>query len=237
MVNFCAMMVCSNRSDRDKKSFFRLPTIITSQGEQTKQLSEKRQQAWLTAISQKDLTEKSYPHTRVCQDHFISGHASKLYDTNNPDWAPSLLLGYGTSSPTTPASQKTWGGRVSDKHLTENCGFLNNLLPGDVVFANHGFKIKSSVGLMCAEVNIPAFSKGRKQLSAVDVEKTRKIASVRIHVERVIGNVRQKYTTLQDTVLIDFVTTQEGETDSLMGKIGLICCALCNLGTSLISFD
>ncbi|KAL5006158.1 hypothetical protein ScPMuIL_017316 [Solemya velum] len=81
--------------------------IITSQGEQTKQLSEKRQQAWLTAISRKDLTEKSYPHTRVCQDHFISGHASKLYDTNNPDWAPSLLLRYGTSSPTTPASQKS----------------------------------------------------------------------------------------------------------------------------------
>ncbi|KAL5005852.1 hypothetical protein ScPMuIL_017010 [Solemya velum] len=107
MVNFCAMMGCSNRSDRDKKSFSRLPTIITSQGEQTKQLSEKRQQAWLTAISRKDLTEKSYPHTRVCQDHFISGHASKLYDTNNPDWAPSLLLGYGTSSPTTPASQKS----------------------------------------------------------------------------------------------------------------------------------
>lgn len=38
---------------------------------------------------------------------FITGHASKLYDTNNPDWAPSLLLGYGTSSPTTPASQKS----------------------------------------------------------------------------------------------------------------------------------
>ncbi|KAL5006646.1 hypothetical protein ScPMuIL_015452 [Solemya velum] len=89
MVNFCAMMGCSNRSDRDKKSFSRLPTIITSQGEQTKQLSEKRQQAWLTAISRKNLTEKSYPHTRVCQDHFILGHASKLYDTNNPDWAPS----------------------------------------------------------------------------------------------------------------------------------------------------
>lgn len=132
---------------------------------------------------------------------------------------------------------KAWGGRVSDKHLTENCGFLNNLLPGDVVLADRGFNIESSVGLMCAEVNIPAFTKGRKQLSAVDVEKTRKIASVRIHVERVIGNVRQKYTILQDTVPIDFVTTREGETDSLMDKIGLICCALCNLGACLIPFD
>ncbi len=26
---------------------------------------------------------------------------------------------------------KGWGGRVSDKHLTENCGLLNLILPGD----------------------------------------------------------------------------------------------------------
>jgi len=132
---------------------------------------------------------------------------------------------------------KSWGGRVSDKYLTENCGFLNNLLPGDVVLADRGFEIQSSAGLMCAEVNIPAFTKGRKQLSAVDVEQTRKIANVRIHVERVIGNVRQKYTILEDTIPIDFVTRREGETDSLINKIGVIACALCNFGVSLIPFD
>ena len=30
---------------------------------------------------------------------------------------------------------KGWGGRVSDIHLTENCGLLRNFLPGDVVLA------------------------------------------------------------------------------------------------------
>ena len=34
---------------------------------------------------------------------------------------------------------KAWGGRVSDKHLTDHSGFLNKLLPGDVVLANRGF--------------------------------------------------------------------------------------------------
>ena len=34
---------------------------------------------------------------------------------------------------------KTWGGQVSDKYLTENCGFLQNLLPGDIVLADRGF--------------------------------------------------------------------------------------------------
>ena len=30
---------------------------------------------------------------------------------------------------------RTWGGLVSDKYLTEHCGFLDHLLPGHVVMA------------------------------------------------------------------------------------------------------
>jgi len=34
-----------------------------------------------------------------------------------------------------------------------------------------------------AQLHIPAFTKGKKQLSAVEVEDTRKIGNVRIHVK------------------------------------------------------
>ena len=30
----------------------------------------------------------------VCSNHFISGRTSKLYETCDPDWAPSINLGY-----------------------------------------------------------------------------------------------------------------------------------------------
>ena len=53
-------------------------------------------------------------------------------------------------------------------------------------------------------INISAFTRGKDQLDPVDVETTRGIANVRIHVERVIvhverviGTLRQKYTILQ----------------------------------------
>ena len=36
---------------------------------------------------------------------------------------------------------KGWGGHVSDQHLTENCGILDNLLPGDVVLADRRFTV------------------------------------------------------------------------------------------------
>ena len=76
-----------------------------------------------------------------------------------------------------------WGGRVSDKHLTENSGLLDHLTPGDVILADRGFDIQESVGLFCSMIKIPAFTKGKKQLSGIEVEQTQRIANVRIHVE------------------------------------------------------
>ena len=81
---------------------------------------------------------------------------------------------------------KAWGGCTSDKFLTENCNFLDNLLPGDIVMADRGFDIEESVALYCAKVKIPSFTKGKRQLSSLDVEHSRHIAAVRINVERVI---------------------------------------------------
>ena len=123
---------------------------------------------------------------------------------------------------------KAWGGRTSDKYLTENSKFLNNLLPGDVVLADRGFDIAESVGFYCAKVKIPAFTKGKKQVSGTDVESTRRIASVRIHVERVIGLVRKKYTILQSILPLDFLITKDGYYTTI-DKIVTACSALCNI--------
>ena len=123
---------------------------------------------------------------------------------------------------------KAWGGRVSDKHLTENSGILNNVLPVDIVLADRSFNIADSVGFYQAKLHIPSFTKGKKQLTPLEVETTRKIANVRIHVERGIGLVRRKYTILQSTLPIDYVKTKEGETLSPIDKIATVCCALTN---------
>ena len=97
-----------------------------------------------------------------------------------------------------------WGGRVSNKHLTLNSGILKKLLPGDTILADRGFDIQESVGLLCATLKMPAFTKGKCQLRGIEVEQTRHIANVRIHVERVIGNIRQKFSLLSATQPIDF---------------------------------
>jgi len=97
------------------------------------------------------------------------------------------------------------GGRSTDKHVTENDGFLINLIPGDIVLADRGFDIKDSVLMMNADVKIPIKTTGRAQLDAKDVEETRSLAHLRIHVERVIGNLCNKYEILTGTIPIALV--------------------------------
>ena len=100
-----------------------------------------------------------------------------------------------------------------------------------------GFDIAESVGVMQARLHIPAFTKGKDQLSALEVEQTRSIANVRIHVERVIGLVRQKYSILQSTIFIHFVKCRHGEDIPLIDRIVRVSCALTNICNSVVPFD
>ena len=59
---------------------------------------------------------------------------------------------------------------------------LSKLVPGDTVQADRGFDISDSVGSYCSTLKVPVFTRGKTQLSGIEVEQTRKIANVRTHV-------------------------------------------------------
>ena len=132
---------------------------------------------------------------------------------------------------------KGWGGHVSDVHLTENCGLLQKLSPGDMILADRGFTVQDSARLYCAEVRIPPFTRGKKQLSKVEIETARQLSHVRIHVERVIGMIRQKYTILHSTLPINMITSSDDNNVAFVDKIVTVCCALCNCCDSVAPFD
>ena len=82
-------------------------------------------------------------------------------------------------------------GSISDVELTRVSGFVQKLptnsTPHISVMADRGFTIQDQLNAIGVDLNIPSFLSGRTQLLAAEVQHTRKIASVRIHVERVIG--------------------------------------------------
>ena len=83
-----------------------------------------------------------------------------------------------------------WGGKASDKLITLNSGFLDMLSPGDCVLADRGFLVEE-LATVGAVLRIPAFTRGKKQSTARDVDISRQTAHVRIHVKRVIGRFKK----------------------------------------------
>lgn len=74
-----------------------------------------------------------------------------------------FLIGI-TSQGTISHISEAWGGRTSDKFVAENSGFLNLILPGDIVLADRGFLIQDSVKALGAHLEITAFTRGKTQL-------------------------------------------------------------------------
>ena len=110
-----------------------------------------------------------------------------------------------------------YAGSVSDQALTKECGLLDHVEPGDTVMADKGFDIAYEVLVRGAKLNIPPFVKNHQQLSKKNVIVTRKIASLRIHVERAIGHIKQ-YRILSNVIPLTLVNS----IDSIWG----LCCAL-----------
>ena len=80
--------------------------VIRHQSEQEYELSKKRRDGFLAAISRDDLTEKILINDHICSRHFIAGKPANLFDTTNPDWLPTQNLGYTKN--TSPVSVARW---------------------------------------------------------------------------------------------------------------------------------
>ena len=79
---------------------------------------------------------------------------------------------------------KLFCGSISDRELTKRNGLLELLESGDTVMADRRFNIQDDLTPLGVRVNIPPFLRGKEQLEPDKLVETRRIASLRIHVER-----------------------------------------------------
>ena len=68
----CVVVGCSSKSgNRRGLGFFRIPKIITNQGEEQEELIIRRRNEWIPAVSRGDATNKRVLESeRVCSKHF-----------------------------------------------------------------------------------------------------------------------------------------------------------------------
>ena len=91
--------------------------------------------------------------------------------------------------------------------------------------ADRGFDIESDLPIG-VQLNIPPFLNGKPQLDLKDELKTRRIASVRVHVERAIARIKN-YRILQTNFQLSMAPD--------LNKIWIICCYLVNFLAPLIA--
>lgn len=91
--------------------------------------------------------------------------------------------------------------------------------------ADRGFTIEDFLFPRLVKLNIPAFTKCKPQLSNEDVTTTRRIAHVRIHVERAIRRLKV-FKILSGIVPVSSLNNFD--------DILIVCAALVNLRSDLI---
>ena len=136
------------------------------------------------------------------------------------------LIGIAPSGATTFVSD-LYAGRSSDKQIKNHCGILKLLERGDSLMADRGFDIVNDLPKGIS-LNLQPFLEGNFQFTLEKESETKRIASVRIHVERTIARIKN-YKILQNTFPLSMAAN--------MNKIWVIVCYLVNFLQPLIKAD
>lgn len=121
-----------------------------------------------------------------------------------------------------------YGGRITDTCLVESCDFIKCLQLGMCVMADRGFKhvelYLRKMGVLL--VQPPSVVSGAK-LSKTEANETKQIASLRIHIERVIRRLRE-FNMLKLHACLNLSLVK------VLDDVITIACGLINLQDSLI---
>ena len=173
-----------------------------------------------------------YPTTRVILDateiYIEQPHVPELqqmtFSNYKNDNTFKALVGISPDGVVTFVSS-LFPGCISDKALTRESGILDLLEEGDSVMADRGFEIEEDLLSIGACLNIPPFLHGKSQLSKNKLVITRCIASLRIHVERAMEQIKNFH--IFDKSIPVSLT-------DIADTMFFICCALSNFQQPLV---
>jgi hypothetical protein len=81
-------------------------------------------------------------------------------------------------------------GSISDPDIVEKSGFLNHMQKGDLVMADKGFLVQDQLAAVGASLVMPNFLNDECQFTKKETEHNKKVASLRIHVERYMERLK-----------------------------------------------
>ena len=155
------------------------------------------------------------PEDQILQNFTWSNY--KHYNTGK------FLIAVAPNSQITFVS-KVYNGRASDKAVTLASNFLDYLDPYDMVQADKGFNISDECAERQISLQLPPGLRGAVQMSSAAVNKTKRVANLRILVEQVIARLKN-FRILRETFRINQIQN--------MDKILRICAGLTNMNSPI----
>jgi len=119
-----------------------------------------------------------------------------------------------------------YGGCISDKEITSKSGFIDKLQRGYEVMADQGFNIQEMLASKGVKVNVPPFMNQSGQFTKQEILATRRIATLRIPVERAIECIRNYH-------ILDFIPTTLCKS-GLIDMIFFVCAMFTNFFCHLL---
>ncbi|XP_063437815.1 uncharacterized protein LOC134718896 [Mytilus trossulus] len=120
-----------------------------------------------------------------------------------------------------------YGGSTSDRQIIEDSSLLDNTRfeSGDSIMADRGIMVQDLFANNDVYVNTPTMLKGKSQLEPEEIVRDRRVASKRIHIERVIG-LAKRFKILKS----ELPNTKL----SLNNRIVFVCFALTNFKNAIV---
>ena len=174
-----------------------------------------------------------YPNTRIILDAtefkvecpsslLVQSTTFSAYKNTN---TVKVLVGI-TPSGAVSFLSSAYEGSISDRKLVEVSGLLDKLETGDEIMADKGFVIQDLLTPIGVRLNIPPVLDSKTQMPADDVLLTKKIAQLRVHVERAIGRIKEYH------ILCN--TLPAAMWDSI-NEVIYVCCMMTNFSPPLVS--
>ena len=130
-----------------------------------------------------------------------------------------------TPSGTISFVSKGYGGCALDRYITETCGVLEKVKPGDTLMADKGFNISDLLVGKGAKLVIPPFLKDKCRFTIKNCARTSTVAKARIHVERAIARIKD-FRILQGAIPLTM--------KDLLDDMFIIISAITNLAPPLV---
>ncbi|XP_063408734.1 uncharacterized protein LOC134692214 [Mytilus trossulus] len=120
-----------------------------------------------------------------------------------------------------------YGGSTSDRQIIEDSRLSDNTRfeSGDSIMADRGIMVQDLFANNDVYVNTPTMLKGKLQLEPEEIVRDRRVASKRIHIERVIG-LAKRFKILKS----ELPNTKL----SLSNRIVFVCFALTNFKNAIV---